>query len=147
MYQLITQKTKFKGLYLYYAKYTNDNIAWENTYWFSPVIKRIYIRTQQKGYILDKGYVSDSTKEYIVLIAEGFHVVFPKDDIPTEGTFSILIDNDAIISTSKQEVARFLKKKIFKGMRLKEWSYEANNTYSRRHNQYKKCIEELKKLK
>ena len=141
MYQLITKKTKFKGLYLYYAKYTNDNIAWGNTYWFSPVIKRIYIRLQQKG------YVSDSTKEYIVLVAEGCHVAFPKDDIPTEGTFSILIGKDAIISTSKQEVARFFKKKIFNGMRLKEWSYEANNTYSKRHNQYKKCIEILKNLK
>lgn len=141
MYQLITKKTKFKGLYLYYAKYTNDNIAWGNNYWFSPTIKRIYIRLQQKG------YGSDSTKEYIVLVAEGFHVVFPKDDIPKEGTFSILIGKDAIISTSKQEVARFLKNKIFEGIRLREWSYEANNTYSKRHNQYKKCIEILKNLK
>lgn len=141
MYQLITKKTKFKGLYLYYAKYTNDNIGWRNTYWSSPVIKRIYIRLQQKG------YVSDSTKEYIMLVAEGCHVLFPKDDIPKEGTFSILIDKDAIISTSKQEVARFLKNKIFEGMRLREWSYEANNTFARRHNQYKKCIEILKNLK
>lgn len=143
MYQLITQKTKFKGQYLYYAKYTNDNIAWGNSYWFSPVIKRIYIRLQQKG------YVSDSTKEYVVLIAEGFHVVFPKDDIPKEGALSIIIGKgkNAIISTSKQEVARFLKNKIFEGMRLKEWSYEANHTFAKRHNQYKKCIEALKKLK
>lgn len=142
MYQLITKKTKFKGLYLYYAKYTNDNIAWGNTYWFSPVIKRIYIRLQQKRYS-----VSNSTKEYVVLVAEGFHVVFPKDDIPKEGALSILLGKNAIISTSKQEVARFLKNKIFEGMRLKEWSYEANNTYSKRHNQYKKCIEVLKNLK
>lgn len=140
MYQLITKKTKFKGLYLYYAKYT-QNDAWGDSYWFSPTVRRIYIRLQQKG------YVSDSTKEYIVLIAEGCHVVFPKDDIPKEGTFSILIGTDAIISTSKQEVARFLKNKIFEGMRLREWSYQANNRYSIQQNKYKKCIEALKKLK
>lgn len=141
MYQLITKKTKFKGLYLYYAKYTNDNMAWGNTYWFSPVIKRIYIRTQIDG------YVNADNREYIVLVAEGFHVVFPKNTLTNEGTFSILIGKDAIISTSKQEVARFLKNKIFEGMRLKEWSYEANHTFAKRHNQYKKCIEALKKLK
>lgn len=143
MYQLITNKTKFKGLYLYYAKYTNDNIAWGNSYWLSPVIKRIYIRTQIDG------YVNEDNKEYIVLVAEGFHVVFPKNTLTNEGTFSILIGKgkDAIISTSKQEVARFLKNKIFEGMRLKEWSYEANHTFAKRHNQYKKCIEILKNLK
>ena len=141
MYQLITNKTKFKGLYLYYAKYTNDNIAWGNTYWFSPVIKRIYIRTQIIG------YVNDDNKEYIVLVTEGFHVVFPKNTLTNEGTFSIKIDNDTIISTSKQEIARFLKSKIFNGIRLKDWNYNEDNSYIKRHNQYKKCIEILKNLK
>lgn len=142
MYQLITKKTKFKGQYLYYAKYTNDNIAWGNTYWFSPVIKRIYIRTQIIGYVREH-----EDKPCMILVADGTTVVLPYDKIPTKGALSILIGKDAIISTSKQEVARFLKNKIFEGIRLREWSYEANNTYSKRHNQYKKCIEILKNLK
>lgn len=141
MYQLITKKTKFKGLYLYYAKYTNNNIAWGGHYWFTPTIERIYIRTQIDG------YVNDDNREYIVLVAEGFHVVFPKNTLTNEGTFSIKIDNDTIISTSKQEIARFLKSKIFNGIRLRDWNYNEDNSYIKRQKQYKKCIETLKKLR
>ena len=140
MYQLITQKTKFKGQYLYYAKYTQNDV-WGDSYWFSPTVRRIYIRTQLKG------YVKDDDKPYVVLIADGGRVAFPENKIPKEGTFSVLIGNDTIISTSKQEVARFFKKAIFKGMTLNGWSCQTSSRCSIRQNKYKKCIEALKKLK
>lgn len=92
-------------------------------------------------------YVKNDDKLYIVLIADGARVAFLENKVPKEGTFSVLIGNDAIISTSKQEVARFFKKIIFKGMTLNGWSCQANNRCSIQQNKYKKCIEALKKLK
>ena len=66
-------------------------------------------------------------------------------DIPEGGTFSIQIGDNKIVSTSKQDIARFWKRKLFSNFPLSHFAYN-NNDFISRQSQYKQCLAMLKKL-
>ena len=127
MYQLITKDTNFKKMKLYYSEYTRGTV------YFHPIIRRVYVRT-----IVN---VSDG----VVLVGEGINILVMNDEIPQEGTISIKFGNDAILSTSKQEIARFWKKQLFRDFKFSHFAYN-NYDFTARQNQYKMCMALLKKL-
>ena len=127
MYQLITNKTNFKGMKLYYSEYTN------NTVYFHPIIRKIYVRTVR--------YYGDGL---VGLICEGMTLPIDVSVIPKNGTLSLQGKNK-IISTSKQEIAKFWKKQIFRDFPVSHFAYN-NYDFISRINQYKMCMGLLKKL-
>ena len=140
MYQLITKDSNFKKKYLYFARYDKYDES-RNMWYFTPNINRFFVRTQHYSDIMGE--------EYLTLLGENMNTAIPLNKIPSTGTFSVQIGEDTIISTSKQEVARFLRKKIM---------HNVGNTPNLRYNtmwfpieeaqkKYKKCLETLKNLK
>lgn len=127
MYQLITNKTNFKGMSLYYS----ENI--QGGYVFNPIIRKIYVRTVR--------YYGDGLVD---LICEGMVLPIDVSIIPKNGTLSLQGTNK-IISTSKQEIAKFWKKQIFRDFPFSHFAYN-NYDFTSRINQYKMCMGLLKKL-
>jgi hypothetical protein len=127
MYQLITKDTNFKKMRLYYSEYTN------NTVYFRPIIRKLYVRTVK--------YYTDGVAE---LICEGMRLYIDYHQIPKNGTISIEGIN-TIISISKQEIAKFWKKQIFRDFPVSHFAYN-NYDFTSRINQYKMCMGLLKKL-
>jgi hypothetical protein len=127
MYQLITNRTNFKGMRFYYSEYVYGQFT------FGPVIKRIYVRTVR---YYDNGLIE--------LICDGIKVHIDGDEIPKNGTISIEGGNK-IISTSKQEIAKFWKKQIFRDFPVSHFAYN-NYDFTSRINRYKMCMGLLKKL-
>ena len=128
MYQLITNKTNFKGMRLYYSEYLDEQYIV-----FAPIIKRIYVRTVR--------YYGDGL---VGLICEGMTLTVDVSVIPKNGTLSLQGTNK-IISTSKQEIAKFWKKQIFRNFPVSHFAYN-NYDFTSRQNQYKMCMALLKKL-
>lgn len=128
MYQLITNKTNFKGMRLYYSEYLDEQYIV-----FAPIIKRIYVRTVR--------YYGDGL---VGLICEGMTLTVDVSVIPKNGTLSLQGTNK-IISTSKQEIAKFWKKQIFRDFQVSHFAYN-NYDFTSRQNQYKMCMALLKKL-
>ena len=127
MYQLITKDTNFKKMRLYYSEYTN------NTVYFRPIIRKLYVRTVK--------YYTDGIAE---LICEGMRLYIDYHQIPKNGTISIE-GTYTIISISKQEIAKFWKKQIFRDFPVSHFAYN-NYDFTSRINQYKMCMGLLKKL-
>lgn len=127
MYQLITKDTNFKGMRLYYSEHK------EETFTFTPIIRRIYVRTVR---YCDNGLVE--------LICEGVKLAIDPNYIPKDGILS-LQSRHIIISTSKQEIARFWKQQIFNNFKVSHFAYN-NYDFISRINQYKRCMGLLKKL-
>ena len=127
MYQLITKDTDFKKMKLYYSEYRNDTV------YFHPIIRKLYVRTVK--------YYTDGIAE---LICEGMRLYIDYDQIPNNGTISIEGKN-TIISISKQEIAKFWKKQIFRNFPVSHFAYN-NYDFTSRINQYKMCMGLLKKL-
>jgi hypothetical protein len=100
---------------------------------FAPIIKRIYVRTVR--------YYTDGVAE---LICEGIRLYINYSQIPENGTNSIEGIN-TIISTSKQEIARFWKRKLFRGFPFSHFAYN-NYDFITRQNKYEQCLAMLKKL-
>ena len=128
MYQLITKDTNFKKMKLYYSEYTN------NTVYFHPIIRKLYVRT-----------VRYYTYGLMELVGEGIVIRIHPCDIPEGGTFSVQIGDNKIVSTSKQDIARFWKKQIFRNFPVSHFAYN-NYDFTSRINQYKQCLAMLKKL-
>ena len=112
---------------LYYSEYTSGTV------YFHPIIRRVYVRTVK--------YYTDGVVE---LICEGIRLYIDYNLIPKNGTISIEGTN-TIISTSKQEIARFWKKQIFRDFPFSHFAYN-NYDFTSRINQYKMCMGLLKKL-
>lgn len=127
MYQLITKDTNFKKMRLYYSEYTN------NTVYFHPIIRKLYVRTVK--------YYTDGIAE---LICEGMRFCIDYHQIPKNGTISIE-GTYTIISVSKQEIAKFWKKQIFRDFPISHFAYN-NYDFTSRINRYKMCMGLLKKL-
>jgi hypothetical protein len=129
MYQLITKDTNFKKMRLYYSEYQE-----EYAYYFRPVIRTVYVRT-----------VRYYTYGLMELVGEGIVIRIHPCDIPEGGTFSIQIGDNKIVSTSKQDIARFWKRKLFSNFPLSHFAYN-NNDFISRQSKYKQCLAMLKKL-
>ena len=128
MYQLITNKTNFKGMRLYYSEYLDEQYIV-----FAPIIKRIYVRAIR---YYDNGLIE--------LICDGIKVHIDGGQLPQNGTISIE-EKNKILSTSKQEIARFWKKQLFRDFKFSHFAYN-NYDFTARQNQYKICMALLKKL-
>jgi len=134
MYELLNIRNKFKGKRLYYCSFR------DNPYSSTPVLRRVFIRLVT--------YVDED----MLLLGEDFRLRIPMKELVTNRTFSMRMGNRVmydtikpwrIISTEKQEVARFIKEYYCTSMYV-AWGYSYHNTAAQ--NQYKKLIEQLKKL-
>lgn len=134
MYELLNIRNKFKGKRLYYCSFR------ENIYSSSPVLRRVFIRLVT--------YVDED----MLLVGENFRLQIPMKELVANRTFSMRMGSKVmydiktpwrIISTEKQEVARFIKDYYCTSMRV-AWGYSYHNTAVQ--NNYKKLMEQLKKL-
>lgn len=141
MYELLNIKNKFKGKRLYYCSFR------DNPYSSTPVLRRVFIRLVT--------YVDED----MLLVGESFRLRIPMKALVTNRTFSMRVRNKQeldldgiicsnskpwrIISTEKQEVARFIKEYYCTSLHV-AWSDTYSNTS--RQDKYKKLMEQLKKL-
>ena len=141
MYELLNIRNKFKGKRLYYCSF-RDNI-----YSTMPVLRKVFIRLVT--------YVDDD----MVLVGENFRLQIPMKELVTNRSFSLFLRNKQdldfggvlydsmkplrIISTEKQEVARFIKEFYCTSLHV-AWSDTYSNTS--RQDKYKKLMEQLKRL-
>lgn len=141
MYELINIRNKFKGKRFYYCSFR------DNPYSPMPVLRKVFIRLVT--------YVDED----MLLVGENFRLRIPMKELVTNRSFSMLVrkkqDRDLgavlydsmkplrIISTEKQEVARFIKDFYCTSL-LDAWSDRYGNLS--RQDKYKKLMEQLKKL-
>ena len=137
MYELLNIRNKFKGKRLYYCSF-RDNI-----YSTMPVLRKVFIRLVT--------YVDDD----MVLVGENFRLQIPMKELVTNRSFSLFLGNKQnldlgvlyeplrIISTEKQEVARFIKEFYCTSLDV-AWSDTYNNIS--RQGKYKRLMEQLKRL-
>lgn len=139
MYELLNIKNKFKGKRLYYCSFDYDSYYAFNL----PLLRRVYIR------------MATNVGDNLVIVGEHFRMEIPLRNLVANRKFSMIIGNK-IISTEKQEIARFIKTQYF----LRDWKYYDKkldtpfknlwnkNEYSTRTkaSKYKQMIEQLKKL-
>jgi hypothetical protein len=141
MYELLNIRNKFKGKRLYYCSFR------DNLYSSTPVLRRVFIRLVT--------YIDED----MLLVGESFRLRIPMKALVTNRTFSMRVgikqelDFDGIIypntkpwriiSTEKQEVARFIKEYYCTSLHV-AWSDTYSNTS--RQDKYKKLMEQLKKL-
>ena len=137
-YELLNIRNKLKGKRLYYCSFDGDS-----NYFNLPTLRRVYIR------------MATNVGDNLVIVGEQFRMEIPLRKLITNRKFSMIIDNK-IISTEKQEIARFIKTQYF----LRDWRYYEKkldtslrilwnkNDYSTRTkaSKYKQMIEQLKKL-
>lgn len=129
MYELLNIRNKFKGKRLYYCSFKGY------PYSSTPVLRRVFIRLVT--------YVDED----MILVGENFRVQIPMKKLVTNRSFSMLLREEktlsSIISTEKQEVARFIKNHYRTSLYM-HWSNTYNNI--ERQDKYKKLMEQLKKL-
>ena len=141
MYELLNIRNKFKGKRLYYCSFR------DNLYSSTPVLRRVFIRLVT--------YIDED----MLLVGESFRLRIPMKALVTNRTFSMRVGNKQeldlngiiypdskpwrIISTEKQEVARFIKEYYCTSLHV-AWSDTYSNTS--RQDKYKKLMEQLKKL-
>jgi len=140
MYELLNIRNKFKGKRLYYCSFR------DNPYSSTPVLRRVFIRLVT--------YVDED----MLLVGQDFRLRIPMKKLVTNRAFSMRVSNKQeldfgrmmfdttpwrIISTEKQEVARFIKEYYCTSLHV-AWS----NTYmsTEKQDKYKKLVEQLKKL-
>lgn len=135
-YELLNIRNKLKGKRLYYCNFDGDS-------YYLPILRRVYIR------------MATNVGDNLVIVGEHFRMEIPLRNLVANRKFSIIIGNK-IISTEKQEIARFIKTQYF----LRDWTYYDKkldtslknlwnkNEYSVRTkaSKYKQMIEQLKKL-
>lgn len=138
-YELLNIRNKFKGKRLYYCSFDGDSYYSFNI----PILRRVYIR------------MATNVGDNLVIVGEQFRLEIPLRNLVANRKFSMVMGNK-IISTEKQEVARFIKLFYFS----RDWRYYDKkldtslrnlwnkNDYSVRTqcSKYKQMIEQLKKL-
>lgn len=141
MYELLNIKNKFKGKRFYYCSFRD--YAYSST----PTLRRIFIRLVT--------YVGDN----MILVGENFRIEIPMKELVTNRSFSMRVKNKhdfdwrnrgfefqepwRIISTEKQEVARFIKDYYCTSLQM-AWG-DSVSAYNQQKN-YKTLIEQLKRL-
>lgn len=141
MYELINIRNKFKGKRFYYCSFRDK--PWSSM----PVLRKVFIR------------LATYVDEDMLLVGENFRLRIPMKALVTNRAFSMRLNNKQvldlgyvisdsmkplrIISTEKQEVARFIKEYYCTSLHV-AW----NNTFGSvsRQDKYKKLMEQLKKL-
>ena len=124
MYELINIRNKFKGKRFYYCSFR------DNPYSPMPVLRKVFIRLVT--------YVDED----MLLVGENFRIEIPMKELVSNRSFSMRRDLK-IISTEKQEVARFIKDYYCTSM-LVAWGDSWHSIAMQ--DKYKKLMEQLKKL-
>lgn len=129
MYELLNIRNKFKGKRLYYCSFRDYGYYSSN-----PILRKVFIRLVT--------YADDN----MILVGENFRIEIQMKELVTNRSFSMRVGDNRelrIISTEKQEVARFIKDYYCTSM-LVAWGYSFHNTAIQ--DEYKKLMEQLKKL-
>ena len=129
MYELLNIRNKFKGKRFYYCSFRDYAYYSSN-----PILRKVFIRLVT--------YVDDN----MILVGENFRIEIPMKKLVTNRSFSMRVSDERdlrIISTEKQEVARFIKDYYCTSL-LDAWSDRYGNLS--RQDKYKKLMEQLKKL-
>lgn len=141
MYELFNIRNKFKGKKLYYCSFR------DNPYSSTPVLRRVFIRLVT--------YIDED----MLLVGQDFRLRVPMKALVTNRAFSMRVSNKQeldlghviydsikplrIISTEKQEVARFIKDYYCTSL-LVAWGDSYHSTTMQ--DKYKRLMEQLKKL-